>query len=126
MAETTIQVAPQGSVPDALGILLSIEKMRGDTVAQLARIEERQVALVKADENAQKAADHRHGNVMQAISAFVPRSEIEKDNKAIHERIAALEGRVSTVEKKLWGALVGVVAAFGGTFLSIFGVHVKT
>lgn len=92
----------------------------------LARIEERQNSLVDASKSAQAAAEARHTNVMQAMATFVPRSEIDKDNKAIHERIDAVEGRfekrLDTMDKRVWGALAGAVTAFGSVILTKIGL----
>lgn len=88
----------------------------------LARIEERQNSLVAAGQAAQAAAEARHTNVMQAIATFVPRSEIEKDNKALHERIDATERRLDTMEKRVWGAVAGAVSALGSVVLSKIGL----
>ena len=53
-----------------------------DISKTISAIDERTRALQNADIAAQKAADHRHANVMQAISTFVPRREIETMNDA--------------------------------------------
>lgn len=53
-----------------------------DIKVHLARIEERQTA--SAD-----AADHRHRNLMMRMDAFVPRAEIERENRATNDRIDA-------------------------------------
>jgi len=88
----------------------------------LARIEERQTSLVEANKAAQTAAEARHTNVMQAIATFVPRSEIEKDNRAIHERIDGVEKRLDTMDKRVWGAVVGAVGTFGMVILTKVGL----
>ncbi|MFB0490173.1 hypothetical protein ABIE45_002759 [Methylobacterium sp. OAE515] len=88
----------------------------------LARIEERQTSLVEANKAAQTAAEARHTNVMQAIATFVPRSEIEKDNRAIHERIDGVEKRMDTMDKRVWGAVVGAVGTFGMVILTKVGL----
>lgn len=88
----------------------------------LARIEERQNSLVAASQSAQAAAEARHTNVMQAIATFVPRSEIEKDTKALHDRIDAVEERIGTMDKRAWGALIGAVGAFGTVILTKVGL----
>ena len=88
----------------------------------LARIEERQNSLVAANASAQTAAEARHTNVMQAIATFVPRSEIDKDNKAIHERIDSVEKRLDTMDKRVWGAVAGAVTAFGTVILGKVGL----
>ncbi|WP_430913894.1 hypothetical protein [Methylobacterium sp. sgz302541] len=97
-----------------------------DIRVALARMEERQVALQTAADAGQKAAEARHTSLMQTIATFVPRSEIEKDHRALHDRIDALEGRLGTMEKRIWG----VVAAIGGTVLhavaGAFGIMVKS
>lgn len=132
MPDTTVNVTPPpvaGADP-ITALMLSVERMRGDTTAQLARIEGRQEALVKADEAAQKAADHRHNNVMQAIATFVPRPEIELKEKAVldrvanveralGERIGGAEKRVGTIETRAWGLIVFVLSAVG---MSAFGL----
>ena len=59
---------------------------------------------------------------MQAIATFVPRSEIEKDNRALHERVDAVEERLDTMEKRVWGALVSAVGAFGTVILTKVGL----
>ncbi|MCJ2023279.1 hypothetical protein [Methylobacterium sp. J-067] len=59
---------------------------------------------------------------MQAIATFVPRSEIEKDNRALHERADAVEERLGTMEKRVWGALVSAVGAFGIVILTKVGL----
>lgn len=88
----------------------------------LARIEERQNSLVEANKAAQSAAEARHTNVIQAIATFVPRSEIDKDNRAIHERIDAVEGRLDTMDKRIWTALFSAVGAFGSVILTKVGL----
>ncbi|WP_457104347.1 hypothetical protein [Methylobacterium sp. P5_C11] len=92
----------------------------------LARIEERQTSLVEANKSAQTAAEARHTSIMQAIATFVPRSEIEKDNRAIHERIDAVEERFEkrfdTMDKRVWSALAGAVGAFGTVILTKVGL----
>lgn len=88
----------------------------------LARIEERQTSLVEANKSAQAAAEARHTNVMQAIATFVPRSEIEKDNRALHERIDGVEKHLDTMDKRIWGALVSAVGAFGTVILTKVGL----
>lgn len=89
----------------------------------LARIEERQVSLQKADEYAQSAADHRHRNMMTVIEQFVPRREIEAKEKALSDRIDAVEAKVSTVEKRMWGAIGTAGAAIFGVFLEKLGIR---
>ena len=69
----------------------------------LARIEERQNSMLEANKAAQSAAEARHTNVIQAIATFVPRSEIDKDNRAIHERIDGVEKRLNMMDKRIWG-----------------------
>lgn len=88
----------------------------------LARIEERQNSMLDANKAAQSAAEARHTNVMSAIATFVPRSEIDKDNKALHGRIDDLEKRVSTMDKRAWGALTAAVGAFGSVILTKVGL----
>lgn len=88
----------------------------------LARIEERQNSMLDASKSAQAAAEARHINVMQAIATFVPRSEIDKDNKAIHERIDAVAKRISTMDGRIWAAVIGAVGAFGAVILSKVGL----
>ncbi|MDP4005049.1 hypothetical protein [Methylobacterium sp. NEAU K] len=88
----------------------------------LARIEERQTSLVEANKSAQTAAEARHTNVMQAIATFVPRSEIDKDNRAIHERIDAVAERIGAMDKRIWTALIGAVGAFGVVVLTKVGL----
>lgn len=51
---------------------------------------------------------------MMRVENFVPRQEIEKDQKARDERIGALEDRVKTIEHRAWGGM----AAIAGTFLT--------
>ena len=88
----------------------------------LARIEERQNSMLDASKAAQSAAASRHTNVMQAIATFVPRSEIDKDNRAIHERIDGVEKRLDTMDKRVWGAVAGAVTAFGSVILTKVGL----
>lgn len=88
----------------------------------LARIEERQNSLVDANKSAQTAAEARHTNIMQAIATFVPRSEIDKDNKTIHERIDGVEKRLDTMDKRIWTALFSAVGAFGSVILTKVGL----
>ncbi|WP_426215985.1 hypothetical protein [Methylobacterium sp. NFXW15] len=56
------------------------------------------------------------------MATFVPRSEIEKDNKALSERIDAAEKRLDTMEKRVWEAVAGAVSAFGSVVLSKIGL----
>ncbi|MBE7201827.1 MAG: hypothetical protein INR70_29045 [Parafilimonas terrae] len=88
----------------------------------LARIEERQNSMLDANKSAQAAAEARHTNVMQAIATFVPRSEIDKDNRALHERIDGVEKRLDTMDKRVWGAVAGAVTAFGTVILTKVGL----
>ena len=88
----------------------------------LARIEERQNSLVDANKSAQAAAEARHTNIMQAIATFVPRSEIDKDNKAIHERIDNVEKRLDTMDKRIWGAVTAAAGALGSVVLTKVGL----
>jgi len=67
-------------------------------------------------------AEERHTNVMQAIATFVPRSEIEKDNRALHERIDGVEKRLDTMDKRDWGAVVSALGAFGTVILTKVGL----
>ena len=59
---------------------------------------------------------------MQAIATFVPRSEIEKDNRALHERINAAEKRLGTMEKRVWDTVASAVSAFGSVVLTEIGL----
>lgn len=88
----------------------------------LARIEERQNSMVEVSKASQQAAEARHVNVMAAISTFVPRSEIEKDARAMHERIDGLEKRVDGIQNRVWGALFSAVSAFGTVILTKVGL----
>ena len=88
----------------------------------LARIEERQNSMLDASKAARSAAEARHTNVMQAIATFVPRSEIDKDNRALHERIDGVERRLDTMDKRVWGAVAGAVTAFGTVILTKVGL----
>lgn len=54
-----------------------------DISSKISAVDERTKALQNADQQAQAMADHRHRNVMAAIETFVPRREIEAENKAI-------------------------------------------
>jgi hypothetical protein len=102
--------------------------MPGDAGAEtriliaLARIEERQNSMLEASKQSQQAAEARHINVMAAISTFVPRSEIDKDNRAIHERIDALNERIGTMDKRVWGAVIGALGTFGSVLLTKVGL----
>ena len=87
----------------------------------LARIEERQNSLVDANKSAQSAAEARHTNIMQAIATFVPRSEIDKDNKAIHERIDGVEKRLERWTSGV-GAVAAAVTALGSVVLTKVGL----
>ncbi|MCJ2015224.1 hypothetical protein [Methylobacterium sp. J-076] len=88
----------------------------------LARIEERQNSMLDANKSAQAAAEARHTNVMQAIATFVPRSEIEKDNRSLHERIDGVEKRLDTMDKRIWGAVAGAVGALGSVVMTKVGL----
>lgn len=91
----------------------------------IARMEEKQLAQLTAAEVGQKAAEVRHQSVMSAIATFVPRSEIEKDNRALGARIDELERRLATVEKRIWGAVAAILTTAFGAVASLFGVVVK-
>ncbi|WP_449411812.1 DUF7201 family protein [Methylobacterium komagatae] len=47
---------------------------------------------------------------------------MEKDNKALSERIDAAEKRLDTMEKRVWEAVAGAVSAFGSVVLSKIGL----
>ncbi len=49
----------------------------------------------------------------------VPRSEIEKDNEALQERIDGVEKRLDTMDKRIKCELVSASDAFGTMVLTI-------
>ncbi|MEL6060304.1 MULTISPECIES: hypothetical protein [unclassified Methylobacterium] len=53
------------------------------------------------------------------MATFVPRSEIDKDDEAIHERIEGVERRLGTIDKRVWGA---PASAFGTVVLTKVGL----
>lgn len=122
---------PLEAIGEELGARLPVNAMSSHPVDQslearimvaLARIEERQDALVETNRSAQGAAEARHAHVVQAISAFVPRSEIEKDNRALASRIDDLKARMDTMDKRVWGALISSAGAFGTVILTKVGL----
>lgn len=59
---------------------------------------------------------HRHNNIRQVMTGFVPRREIEADNRARDARLDDLErfrGTVYRLALALAGAVVAGVAALG-------------
>jgi hypothetical protein len=74
-----------------------------DIRVALARIDERTAAQATV-------AEHRHADLKRALAEFVPRREIEADNRLRDRRIAGLEAFRATVYR-LALSLAGLVLA---------------
>ena len=75
----------------------------------LARIDERTAAQANA-------AEYRHNNIRQVMNGFVPRREIEANDRARAARILSLERFRATVYRlalALAGAVLAGLAALG-------------
>ena len=108
-------------MPDGFDDASSRERM----LVALARIEERQIAIQDAAKAAQVSAEARHTNLMNTMATFVPRSEVEKDVKAVNFRIDELEERLRTVEKRIWGAVAAILSSVLAAIAGVFGIVVK-
>lgn len=137
-----VEAMPPNADPPA-NVAVLIERMRGEIGEKLARIEGKSETIQVEQQAAQKAADHRHANVMQAIETFVPRKEIESNHRSVLERIDAVDkdarardvevekdarerddaisAKVKSIETKAWAALVGVISAVGLAALGVLG-----
>lgn len=118
-----------------------------DISSKISAIDERTKALQNADVAAQTSADHRHRNVMTAIESFVPRREIEAENKAIRayaerlatdtrdhcdmnraavlERVTGVEGSLGDINKTAKSMRNWLVSALGSGLLGGLGLLVQ-
>lgn len=95
----------------------------------LSAMSTRQDAMMRATDEARAVAVAQHRELMERINTFVPRSEIEKDNKAIHERIDELDKRhgerLDRIESRIWKAVAWLLGTFGTAFAGMFGLTIK-
>lgn len=91
----------------------------------LASMSERQDAIIRSAEEAKAAAAAQHRELMERIAPFVPRTEIELKDRAIHERIDALDAKVKLLEGRMWKAIAGILSAIGTAVAGLFGIHIK-